>query len=1053
MNPDAPARPRSRRLVAWLLVGWCALCGEGLSFAGSRLPLEFSLRRWASTEDRPISAVEAITQTRDGFLWFAMNSGLGRFDGISMEVFGTYNTEAIKVSYATSLAEAPDGRLWVGTAGGGLLRFWQGHFDRFGESEGLTNEQVKALSLGPDGRLWIGTDGGGVFVRNTNGQFQAFSTAHGLPGMHIAAIQHDPQGRVVVLSSTEGPFRWNGERFEPVATVPATELRPRRSLVRGASGRLWLGGAQGIFYSDGDVFREWEPVRTLASERPLVAWEIRTNEFWLGSEQSLIHWKDTNWSVYPTGATVLNRSIGGFAVDHEGSVWISAEGRGLVQIRRTPLSTIGTDEGLPTDEITSVLSARDGALWVATPEGLARFDTEGTRRFSAEDGLLDKVLYSVQQDSRGTVWVGSRFGRLFQWDGERFTTHTPEIPQPRRAIWCLAPGADSTLWAGSSRGAIQYRDGRELRVVSKEQGLSNDDVRSIWDDGKGTVWMGTSYGLNRLNGTNVTVFTTVTNVEAPIEVVIALHPDSEGGLWIGTMARGLFLYQEGRFRHFSTADGLPSDSINSIQEDRYGNLWLGTGRGLARLSRDNLRGVLSGRVPGLAVHVMDRRDGLRTDEFTGTLQPTSARDAEGRLWFATSAGLSTVDPSRLFANVKAPRISIERIGLEGAERYTHLRGTTANSGQPVVIGPTTEFGHTPAPAGPRRSVFSPYGLSEVRIHPGHERLDFQYVGLSFLAPRAVTYRYRLDGFDSDWVEAGSQRAAYYTKVPPGRYLFRVQARNEDGVLGEPGAALAVVLEPRWWETSAFRIFGSIALLASMGLAYQLIVRAVRRRSEASNRLSRQLLRSQELERARLAGELHDGLGQELQLIRNRAEMALRRHTPSPDLTRELTSISETASRAIGGVRALSRGLRPPELDQLGLTQALRWLAQNVAESYSGRLEFQVDSVDGLLPRQLEVDVYRIAQEALNNAVKHSEASEITFEVVRNDDSMQVSVFDNGRGFATHIQSDGSPHGYGLTTMRERAAMLQGELELRSEGSVGTRLTLQVPVPEKKALTR
>ena len=378
-----------------------------------------------------------------------------------------------------------------------------------------------------------------------------------------------------------------------------------------------------------------------------------------------------------------------------------------------------------------------------------------------------------------------------------------------------------------------------------------------------------------------------------------------------------------------------------------------------------------------------------------------------------------------------------------------------------MIGPTTEFGHTPAPAGPRRSVFSPYGLSEVQIHPGHERLDFQYVGLSYLAPRAVTYRYRLEGFDSDWVGPVSHRAAYYTKVPPGRYVFRVQALNEDGVLGEPGAALAVVLEPRWWQTNLVRSLGGLLLLAMAGLCYKLVVVQIRRRSEASNKFSRQLLRSQESERARLASELHDGLGQELQLIRNRAEMALRRHAPTPELTRELTSISETASRAIGGVRALSRGLRPPELDQLGLTQALRWLAQNVAESYGGRLEFQVDSVDGLLPRQLEVDVYRIAQEALNNAVKHSAASEITFEVVRTEGLLQVSVFDNGRGFPSGAEAEGSPQGYGLKTMRERAAMLQGELELRSEGSVGTRLTLQVPVPvpaavqtpEKKELIR
>ncbi|HTH49712.1 MAG TPA: two-component regulator propeller domain-containing protein [Candidatus Limnocylindria bacterium] len=1043
----------THRTVKWrrpgLLPGLVALLlgGALTAWAGTKLPVEYSLRRWSATEQLPFSSVEAITQTRDGFLWFAMNGGLGRFDGVTLEVFDSRNTAGFPVSYVNSLVEAADGGLWVGTAGGGLLRFREGRFEHFSKAEGLGNDQIKALCLGREGRLWIGTDGGGVFLRHPDGRFQSYGEAEGLPEPFIASLQEDEFGRLIVLTFHNGAYVLKGNRFEIVPVVPKPDPSASFALTRGRSGHVWLGGG-GIYRLEVDEFHYWKPALALGPELPMAAWEVGPNELWLGTDKGVIHWKNGSWANYATGGAVSSRTVGGFAVDHEGSVWLSTEGGGLIQLRPTPAATLGVGEGLPGSEVTSVVSTRDGSLWVATSRGVVRMDANGQRRFTKADGLPDDFIFSLQEDESGTIWAAPRRGPVVRLVGDRFVGLPAGGSHLGGTTWCLARGAGGSLWTGSTRGAVQYdREGRELRVITSKEGLANRDVRCVSDDGSGVVWLGTSYGLARLDAAGITTYTTLPGMD-PIEVVIALHRDRAGALWIGTLARGLFRLKDGKFTHFSAAMGLPGGGINSIAEDGSGNIWLGTGQGLARLDGREAADVAAGRLTKVTPLVLTRADGLRSEEFTGTIQPTCARDGEGRLWFATIEGLVTVQPARVFQNERAPTVSIKQFALEGADRVAHLRGVDRQSRQPVGVLSAVEFGSAPAPAGVRRSVFSPHGLMTVRIPPGQERLDFQFVGPSFIAPQGVTYRYKLERFDEDWVEAGTRRAAYYTRVPPGNYVFHVQARNEDGFRKEPGAELAVVVEPFWWQQPTVRALGMLLLSGAGCLLYGVRIRQLRRRHVAADEFSRQLLRSQDLERARIAGELHDGLGQELQLIRNRAQLALRRHLPSPALAQELDSISETAARAIGGVRALSRGLRPPELDQLGLTQALRWLGQNVADAYAGRLDFQVDPVDGLLPRISEVDVYRIAQEALNNAVKHSGATEITFEVGCNGGAIQLSVFDNGRGFSAGEDAEETGHGVGLKTMRERAAMLRGELELRSEETVGTRLTLMVPVPDK-----
>ncbi len=1012
-----------------------------------RLPVDYSIRHWSGKEGITIRSVEAILQTRDGFLWFGMNSGLGRFNGASFQVFDPANTPALGVSYVTALAEDQDGTLWIGTAGGGITHYSYGVFERFSATNGLANEQVKCLHVARDGRLWIGTDGGGVFVRDPKtGSFLSYGDAAGLSEPFVIGITENDRGELLFVTYKDGPFRLVNNRFEPVRLSPPHSGGAGFSLTRSLQGRVWLGTPSGVYRLENDVFHLWTPAEQIPGHDPVVAWEFAENDIWLGTAQGLVHWENGNWTAYPIGGGSSGRFASAFVRDREGSIWKSAEGTGVVQLRRTKFVTFGVQEGMSDEVITTVSSTRDGALWVGTPRGLHRFREGRLDTFSKDHGLPDTFIFSVGEDTHGALWVATRLGGLAVFDGERFHPVPREHQLPVRAAWCVTPTRDGSVWVGTSRGAFQYRDRRRVDHIHGKERLPNDDVRSIAEDSEGGLWFGTSYGLNRLKDGQMDTFNAVSNLP-PMEVVIALQPDTDGSLWIGTMSRGLFLCRSNLFYHFGSAAGLQADSITSITLEGTNALWLGTTRGVQRVTRASLDARVNGSSRPIDFQVFTRREGLGSDECSGTIQPTATMDSDGRIWIATTSGLSTLHPSRIPRNQTLPLPHIDRVAVEGPNLIPTLGGRTLEGGtsQLAAINPlSTDWGDTPAPAAQRRSVFNVIGLDTVWIPPGQDRLEIQYSGLSFVLPEAVTFLYQLQGYDSDWVNAGGRGVAYYTRVPPGRYLFQVRARNEDGSTSQP-TTITVLVAPAWWQTTWFRVVAGLVLAGLVFSLFAMRVRSIERKQRASSELSRHLIRSQEQERCRLAGELHDGIGQELQLIRNRSELTQQRMTPSEDVVRELQAISTTAARAIQGVRLLSRGLRPPELDQLGLTQALRWLVTNASEASSARLESRVEAVDGYLPHEQELDFYRVAQEALNNAMKHGQASEITLEVERSSTGLSLSIFDNGCGFDHDLVNSSPTRGSGLKTMRERAAMLGGTLDIRSQIRSGTRLTLEVPL--------
>lgn len=1033
------------RLLACLLLAPSLHAAVTASRWRPALPLEYSIRHWSGKDQLPLRSVEAILQTRDGFLWFGMNNGLGRFDGAGIKVYDPLNTPALGVSPITALAEDPEGNLWIGTTGGGLVRRDRNGFRHFGPADGLDNEQIKAIHFDRQGRFWVGTDGGGLFLREPNqSRFHAFTPPGGLPEPHIIAITDDAQGQLFVTTFREGPFRLVGDRFQAVPMEPDARKNPGFTLTRSPQGRVWLGCSSGVYRFETNAFKLWSPSTQLTGHDPVVAWEIDEHEVWIGTAQGLVQWRDGLWSSYPIGGGSSARLARAMVRDHEGNIWKSSEGSGMVQLRRSKFVTLGVKEGLLDDEITAVAPTRDGSVWVGTTRGLHRLRDNGFETFGTDQGLPDAFVFSIAEDRSGRLWIATRLGGLATWETNQFRPLPPSETLPVRGAWCLTPTRDGSVWAGTTQGAYRYHDRKRIEHVQGPQALPNDDVRVIAEDAEGSIWFGTSFGLARRQGDRYESFTEPPGLPS-LDIVIALHPEPDGSLWIGTLTRGLYYYRHGRFHRVTAAQGLSADGIVSIVPEGNHHLWLGTTRGVHRVQHASL--VAAALEPTLSVQTQHygRREGLRSEECAGTIQPTAGFDRTGRFWIATSDGLATLHPDRIPSNPSPPIPHIERIALEGPAEVPHIQGRDpATTRSPMVqINARNEPGDQAPPGAPRRSVFEIAGLREVWIPPGQDRIEFHYCGLAYTTPEAVGFMCQLEGYDRDWVLPGERRVAFYTRVPPGDYVFRMRAFNEDGISSQP-LAIAVHIAPTWWQIPWVRTTAAALLLAALSSVAAHQWRSLEKRRRAASELSRHLIRSQENERCRIAGELHDGVGQELQLIRNRSELALQRLRPAPDLASELHAISHTAARAIQGVRHLSRGLRPPELDQLGLTQALRWLVTQTAAATTSKLDSRIDPIDGILPKELELDFYRIAQEGLNNAVKHAQAAEITLEVNASNQGLELSLFDNGRGFVPDSIPTDADHGSGLKTMRERAAMLGGSLEIRSEPNVGSRLTLHIP---------
>lgn len=980
-------------------------------------PPAHTIDQWTTEDGLPQNSVTAIAQAPEGHLWLGTFGGLVRFDGTRFTTMERIDGTGRHADRVLALAIGRDGSLWIGTEDDGLLRLEDGAYRAYGIDDGLPDDEVTALHVTRAGVLWIGTARGGV-VRFDGGRFTRPGQAAG------------PQlGRVVSFVEAAGGTLWVNAAGRSY-TIEGGTLSAAAALARPLEGAEYMvmeddAGARWFSLPDRMARASDGGARVFDVPDGSVMVQDPRSGYWVGTGNDGLYFFRPDG---PGGEEVRRYALPGgqqsfrvrsMQVDHAGNVWIGTNANGLLRAKRNLFTTYTTEHGLSHDVATAVYEDAAGTLWVATNCGGVNAIDRDSRTVrvlnprSSGDPEGDPCVFALAEAPQGTMWQGSYGGGV--------TLLTPDDGAPPRieglpdsVVLALYGDREGTLWVGTASGGLAaVEDGRVRDVYTTADGLAHNSIRTITRTRDGDLWIGTLDGLSRLRDGRLTSYAAADGLSAGH--VRAIHEDAAGRLWVGTYGGGLNRLHDGELTTIGREDGLGDDVVSSILEDAAGFVWMSGNRGIYRVPMDELNAFADGELDRVHSVLYGSQAGLRKAETNGGFQPAAWKDGQGRLWFPTVEGVAVVDPADVVADERPPSVAIEEVVVDGVSRPT---------GTAVSVG------------------------------PGRPNLEFRYTGISLSTPEHVTFQYRLDGFDEDWVEAGSRRAAYYPRLPPGRYRFTVRAANRDGVWSQASAPLPVRVAPPFWSTWWFRLVGAMGLVALFGAVIRRRETIARRQRGAREDFSRRLIEAQEHERRRIAGALHDGLGQQLLVIRNRALLALRSDAMGPPARKQIRQITDVAAKSLADVRGVAHALTPRELDHLGLSAALRAMVEDVGETTEIAIRDEIEDIDGLLPTGGGINLYRIVQEGLNNLVRHSCAEHATVRVRRDDHTIRLVVEDDGRGFAVGRGATGGPAGgFGLSGMVERARILEGQIDIESEPARGTRISVVVPVDTEPATRR
>jgi signal transduction histidine kinase len=579
-------------------------------------------------------------------------------------------------------------------------------------------------------------------------------------------------------------------------------------------------------------------------------------------------------------------------------------------------------------------------------------------------------------------------------------TFTSADGLPDDFIRSLLIDSDGSLWIGTRRGLGHWNFGKNgsaaagIKTYTKENGLGSDLVGAMARDAKGDLWVATLAGLARLHGDSIQNFTTADGLSS--NVVTALLPRADGTLLIGTQEHGWDVWDGQKFSR-GMSGGLEQTTIHAILDDGLGHLWFATGDGIARCDCNAMSGTSAA---GSCSHWMEfgTADGLHSRETATNSHPSAWRSRDGQLWFATPKGLVEVDPAHFPVNTVPPPVALERFQVDDVSQPLHGGG------------------------------------SSLRLAAGRVHFEFDYAGLSFVAPQKVRYRYMLDGFDHGWTEAGTRRAAYYTNIPPGRYTFRVQAANNDGIWNTSGAALSFELRPHFYQTLWFY---ALLLLALAGAVFLIL----KRRLYVAEREFKAVLG----ERSRIAREIHDTLAQGYVGVSIQLEVvaALLQQHKTEDAGKQLDQTRDYVRHGLADARQSIWALRAPDVSETTLPVKLRRMAE-AAEIGGLAARFSLFGAYRPLPAQTESEIVRVAQEGIQNVKKHAGASQLFVQLEYGAEAVTLEVRDDGRGGASEHEKGSSAGHFGLTGMKERAAAVAGTLEVTSPRGEGTTIRLCVP---------
>ena len=1000
-----------------VLLAWTAWLRSVVCPSTAAAIPNYVTRAWQADEGLPQSTVTAVLQTRDGYIWISTYSGLARFDGIRFTVFDEHSTPALASSRITCLFEAPDGTLWIGHENGEVTRRRNGRFERVEVLARWTSGKILSIATDESGEAWL-LHQEGLLARVRDGLVLEPETGGAL---HLVMLARADDGAIWVSRGGRVSKLEHG-RFITVQFGSEPAYNFIQGIGAARDGGLWV-------VADGRV-RKWKGGRW-AEDRGASPWGATPVLTLLETRQGCLvaGTSDLGLGLLFPGrgleAVVFNRARGfpsdwiiSACEDREGDLWIGTGGGGVVVVRPGKVQTLAPPDQWQGRPVLSVCAGRDGTMWIGTEgAGIYSLRNGAWTNFSMQAGVHNPYIWSLAEDARGQLWAGTWGGGLLLRQEQGFK-RAPGLDEVNSPMPALLAARDGGLWVGTGAGLFHYQDGTAA-CLARNEGRMLRDVRAIAEETAGTVWVGLyGGGLAQLKNGQLRQFRRADGLAS--DYVSCLHLEPDGTLWIGTSGGGLNRLKQGALALVDQRHGLPSNFICHIEEDDQRCFWMSSHHGIFRVPKADLERCADGQLASVHCLTYGLSDGLRTLLCSSGLQPAGCRTADGRLWFSTSKGLAIVDPHNVQTNELPPPVMIEQFRVD--DKALSLE---AETGQANTTG---------------------VSLRPLEIPPGRHRFEIRYTALSFAAPEKVLFKHRLEGLDTDWVPAGDKRSANYNYLPPGEYAFHVTACNNDGVWNEAGVELGFTVLPYFWQTPWFRVpAGGLLAVAIGGLAWFDTRRRMRRKLERSERQ-----RALERERGRIAQDIHDDLGASL----TRISMLSQTARGEPENGQQVgTCLDQIYTTARDLTRALSEIVWAinPQHDRLdSLATYLEKFAQDYlrAGGMRCRLDLPLQIPQWPLTAEIRHNLFLAFKEAVNNALRHSGATEVRLSLRVEAEAFVWQLEDNGHGFDSKAAEGGpgsSASGNGLPNMRRRLQEIGGQFDIQSAPGQGTRVVFVVPL--------
>ncbi len=982
------ARSRSQRL---LLLGLVAAFSNFFSMAALRLPAGtpgYGVDSWREAEGLPQSRIRAILQTHDGYIWLATDNGVVRFNGSTFTSF-TVETGSLKDNEVWALKEDSENALWIGTYGGGMTRYKNGHFDTFTRANGLPDDVVIHIDKDSGGDLWIATPEG--LSRYSHGTFSSYSTGDrsSFGPMCVA-----PSGNVYIATASR-VLQFADGRFRALSGVVREGDGAIEQLLCARDGSLWVGFSNAVIrqWKDGHV-TSYEPKPTAAPQVTLL-YEDPSGGIWAAYGERLHQLRNDAFEtvLLEDGKTNLG-TVYSMTVDNEGGIWAGLQTGGMVRLRVNRISTLAGSEGLPNDSARAVYQDQHGAIWVGTASGFGKYLDGRLVPYTEVNGRRLGAVRSFAEDASGRLWVAAGKDLLVMQKGQL-------SPFPgwdgHSEIEVIYRDAHNRMWIGTDGDGLFQLDtnGRAgaFRNFRDRDGLPGNRIRALHEDRNGALWISVfGVGVTRYAGGVFTSYNSSSGLAG--SRVTAIHEDEDGTLWFATR-HGLTRLKDGSFFSYTSASGMLANFVYSILDDGNGNFWFSCAQGLFKVQKAELRDYADGRIRKMTSVSYGVRDGMKTRAFNVGNEPAAWKTTDGILLFSSMKGVVVVDPGHLAPGNYVPPVYVENVSIN-------------------------------------KQKVSPN--SEPRLPQGAGDAEIDYTALSYTDPEKLRFRYMLEGVDTDWVDAGSRRFAYYANLPPGNFRFHVIAGNVDGPWNQQGALFAFYLTPHFYQTRLFWAAVTAGGLLLVWAFYRLHMLELKARYSAVL-----------AERNRISQDIHDTFAQNLAGIALQLDSMTMRLEEIPKGLRESIDATCNLTRySLAEARRTLTDLRSDDLERADLPAALPEIATRLIGTAAVETSIQVTGTPHRLNAVTEKNLLRIFQEAMANALKHSQAETILIELKYGHEGLTLRVKDNGRGFdADRTISLGIGH-YGLTGMRERAERIGGCLTLKSAPGEGTELLVVVP---------